>query len=46
MPVAERLSLNGLSLPSDASLTVGEIDRVAGLLRDIQHHAPALAEAP
>ena len=35
MPVAEELSANGLSLPSDASLTESEIQRVADSLHQI-----------
>jgi perosamine synthetase len=35
MPVAEGLSERGLSLPSDASLTEGEIQRVVECLREI-----------
>ena len=39
MPVAERLSAHGLSLPSDATLNAGEIQRVADALQRI--HRPA-----
>ncbi len=45
MPVAERLSAHGLSLPSDASLTTGEIARVTDLVRRIQRTTPAAATA-
>lgn len=33
-PVAERISASGISLPSGADLTPGQIDRVVGLVRE------------
>ena len=36
MPVAEKISAQGLSLPSDASLSATEIQRVAEALKEIQ----------
>jgi perosamine synthetase len=39
LPVAEHLSNHGLSLPSAANLTLGEVDRVVAMLREVSSSA-------
>ena len=39
LPIAEKISAHGLSLPSDPSLTTSEIQRVAEVLLRIHHEA-------